>query len=295
MTQFVRTVSPALQALLDSGRRLVTADLYTITVANDGPVFAWTGADMPMTIGSDTWSLGPGVVRSKLTRTMGVEGAALEVELFDRDLSPQLVNGVPLIPWILRGGFDDAQLVLEQAFSADGVTWVGSLHLHSGRVADAQTAGRGGCMLTVRSRTEVFNRHLPPSIYQPKCRTRLYSTLCAISRSTYLQTGSATGAATLGRTRFPCTVAGTSRPAGWFDLGVVKFTSGANAGISRTIRQHVSGELILMQPLPAGVVAGDAFQIYPGCDLTLETCRTKYDNDSHFRGMPFVPAPDSVT
>lgn len=293
MTQFVRTAPAELANMLNTARGVVVDDCYTITSATLGTTWRWTAADTAVTHDSTTWELGPGIKRGTLARSMGLEGGALEVQLFDRGLNPVQVAGQPLVPWVLRGGLDDATVEFWQVFRpGPGQAPAGALLQHVGRVADVQTSGRGGCLLTVRSRTEVFNRNLPQSIYQPKCRTQLYSTLCGKVRSSYTVAGSATGPATAGRTRIPHAL---TEAAGWFSLGVVVFTSGALVGVRRTVRQHTSSELVMMQPLPAQVQAGDTFNIYPGCDLTLETCTNKFNNRARFMGMPYIPAPDSIT
>jgi uncharacterized phage protein (TIGR02218 family) len=292
MTQYIRTTTPALQALLDSGVPLLVADVYTITTPG-GLSFKWADLDAPVIFGGDTWTLGPGIKRGRIIKTMGLEGSSIDVELFDGGLDGQNVEGQPLIPWVIAGGLDGARVVVHQVFSAGpGQPWVGKLHAHEGNVSDVQTSGRGGVKVTVRSFTEVFNRSLPPTVYQPKCRTRLYSPLCTIRRESWTVSGQATTASNALRLQF-----GHSLPnaAGHFDLGVITFTGGANFGIIRTVRQHTAGLLVLMQPLPKAVAAGDTFRVYPGCDLTLETCTNKFNNRGHFRGMPFIPPPDSVT
>lgn len=54
MTQLIRTLSPALRALFDSGRKLMVKDLFTI-ITPGGLAFQWTDADVPITIGADTF------------------------------------------------------------------------------------------------------------------------------------------------------------------------------------------------------------------------------------------------
>jgi uncharacterized phage protein (TIGR02218 family) len=293
MTQFIRTASPELTALLNTSRSLVVDDCFTITVPTLGLTLRWTASDVPVSFGGTTWTLGPGIERGRLVRTMGLEGGELEVTMFDRPSGPTLVAGQPLVPWVLRGGLDGAEVTLQQVFRAfPGAAPVGVLTQHVGQVGDAQTSGRNGCLLTVRSRTWVFNRSLPQSIYQPKCRTQLYSALCGKVRGTYTYNGTVGGAATAGRTRMPHSL---PQEAGWFDLGVVVFTSGALLGLRRSVRRQTTTEIVFMQPLPGQVQAGDTFEIYPGCDLTLETCTTKFANRARFMGMPFIPSPDSIT
>ena len=86
-----------------------------------------------------------------------------------------------------------------------------------------------------------------------------------------------------------------AQAAGYFDLGVVKFTSGANNGVARTVKRHTSGQLVTLQPLPAAVANGDTFQVWPGCDKLQGTCSGKFANLARFRGQPYIPMAETVT
>lgn len=82
-----------------------------------------------------------------------------------------------------------------------------------------------------------------------------------------------------------------------FPLGYVVGVTGQNAGIKRTIKaQETSSgslpEMQLLWPLPFPVTAGDTFYMIAGCDKTLPTCETIYNNELHFGGEPLVPNPE---
>lgn len=286
-----RQSTPALTALLRSSQKLQQADLYTITLSGGG-VIRWTAHDQAVTIDATTWASGPGISRDFMIFKAGVEAQTMNLT-FTAD-SNTTVNGGPLLPFVLQGGFDGATVVLQKAFRQDlgGSPWVGAMEQFSGRVSDVESAGRGQVKVAVRSVLELFNLPLPPSVYQPQCLNTLYDSNCGIFKSP--ETWSAmTASATDGlRLTFGHTL---PQAAGWFDLGAVQFVSGANAGIKRTVRQQTASQLTVMQPWPAPVAAGDAFQVYRGCDLTLATCRDKFNNLVHFRGQPFVPPPETVT
>jgi uncharacterized phage protein (TIGR02218 family) len=79
-----------------------------------------------------------------------------------------------------------------------------------------------------------------------------------------------------------------------YALGRIVFTSGANNGISRTIRANDgSGNFTLINPLPNPLAPGDAFTVFPGCDLTTSRCLAKFNNLNNFKGTPFVPLPQT--
>ena len=85
-------------------------------------------------------------------------------------------------------------------------------------------------------------------------------------------------------------------PPGFFRYGVIRFTSGANAGISADIDSHqdAGGAAILVFWLPLAVAPepGDRFDITAGCDKTFSTCKRKFNNHRNFRGFPHMPGAD---
>ena len=77
-------------------------------------------------------------------------------------------------------------------------------------------------------------------------------------------------------------------------MGVVTWITGANAGLTRTIKSADANWVYLSLPLPVAPSYGDSGWVDPGCDKTMNTCRTKFNNIARFRGCPFVPKPEQV-
>jgi hypothetical protein len=61
---------------------------------------------------------------------------------------------------------------------------------------------------------------------------------------------------------------------GYFDLGTVAFTSGKNAGLSRSIKSYAAGSVTLTAPFPNVPQVGDTFTALPGCGKTLPVLST---------------------
>ena len=80
---------------------------------------------------------------------------------------------------------------------------------------------------------------------------------------------------------------------GWFDDGVLRWTTGALAGRRARVAVHRQGAdgafIALAAEMASPPTAGDAFEIDAGCDKRVETCRTKFANAKNFRGFPFMP------
>jgi uncharacterized phage protein (TIGR02218 family) len=86
--------------------------------------------------------------------------------------------------------------------------------------------------------------------------------------------------------------------AGWFALGRLSWTSGANAGRTADVAAHnVSGgvrRLALLEAPVRPIAVGDDFSVVAGCDKRLETCRSRFGNVVNFRGFPHIPGQDTV-
>jgi uncharacterized phage protein (TIGR02218 family) len=273
----------ALAALLNSGVPLERADCYTVTLAG-GQVLRWSGSDVAVTFGGNTYALGPGITRNRLRWVVGVEVSTLDMTLSD-NVGTQIA-GRGLMAFIRARGFYGARVLLQRAFWAFGDTAPrGALLWFAGAVADCRV-DRDTAQLTINSDIERLNVQVPRDVYQPGCLNSLYDGLCQVSRAAFTVTGLATSATSAGRTTFSHALV---QYAGWFDLGVVTMTSGANEGQSRTVKQHTYGELVVLQPWGFPVAIGDTFSISAGCNKTQATCSSNLCILARFRGMPYFP------
>lgn len=155
------------------------------------------------------------------------------------------------------------------------------------------------------------------SVYQPTCRAELFGGgsegidpnnhwKCRLNRYQWVQNGTVLSSPDL-ITIVP-TVAGsppvvdlfqkgppypgtTPAPAGWFDNGVIKFTSGDLKGYQFEIAIFDGATLQLypQQPLPFSPAPGDTFEIEPGCNKLPNTCDTKFVNIQNFAAEANIP------
>lgn len=272
--------------------QLYMADLYTLTAASGAVLARWTSADAALPVNGNTFALGPTIKRGRTRLAVGIEVDALDVTLA-ADASVTL-NGVPLLQFIAQRGLDGCRLKLERAFAAGpGQPIVGTLALFEGRVSVSSIA-RLEAKLSVKSDTLLLDAPVPRNVFQAPCSNTVYDSACGLSKAALTVSGTVQVGSDPTRTYFGHSLA---QGAGWFDLGVVTFTSGACAGLSRTVRAHATSpmRLTLMAPLPADVTLGDSFTIYPGCDKLQSTCSGKFNNLARFRGTPYVPVPETVT
>jgi len=291
-TALWETSTGALAALLNSRQPVTKADLYTLTLAG-GAVFRWSGCDLQITGAGHTWTIGPGLERSRVRFTVGVDVDTLQLKITDN--VGTTINGQALVPFIRAGGLNGARLQLDRAYW--GVTDqapVGALLWFVGRVADIKV-DRYGADISIKSDLELLDVMVPRDVYQAGCLNTLFDSACGAVRASYLVSGTASSATDTRRITFSHAL---SQATGYFELGVVTFTNGANAGIARTVKVHTNGSpgaLTVLQPWPFPVASGDAFTISPGCDKTQATCSSKFSNVVHFRGQPYIPVPETVT
>lgn len=288
----MKSHTPELIELLNSSTQFVMADLYTFTLVSGARLF-YTSADIDISYAGSIYSArGPLLRRGQVRTVLGLEVDTLDITVYASvNDDAHLLNGLPFIPAALQGALDGASVTLSRAFMTD---WsqpaVGAVVLFSGRVSD-MSGKRSELNFNVKSDLELLNTKLPRNIYQAGCLHTLYDTGCGASKTSRVVSTNVATADGAGRwisTYLP-------HPSGWFDQGVLTFTSGPNAGVQRTVKSFDSGLFHFALPLPYAPVAGNGFQVYPGCDKTQGTCQSKFNNLARFRGFPYVPAPETTT
>lgn len=156
-----------------------------------------------------------------------------------------------------------------------------------GTVGDVQVAA-GQVTLAVESPLAALKASIPRSAFLPSCANSLYDGICGLDPAAFSEDLAVAAAAS------PRSIPiASAKPAGYYDLGKVTFTSGANKGLTRTVKQWANGDLTLVYPLPAVPAVGDTLTVTAGCDKTRATCQARFSNLAHFRGFPFVPDPNT--
>jgi uncharacterized phage protein (TIGR02218 family) len=282
----MKATTAPLRALLATGQ-FVRADLWTITLAGGG-VVRWTSHDQTLTWLGNTFVAGPLIDGGTISEKIGTEVAKLDVTI--TALPTDLINGTPVLPFIAKHGFDGALVKLERVYAANWSTpLIGSLVRFSGKITSIKSIVGAAATFEVSSWLVLLNVSAPRNLYQGACLHTLYDSGCTLNAASYVTAGAVTSAGTASFGTNATSLAGR------FNQGRIVFTSGANSGVSRTVKSNdVSGNVQLILPLPAAVAIGDTFNIYAGCDLSMATCSSKFGNLAHFKGMPFVPVPTTA-
>lgn len=289
----MKTASNDLVTLLNTSTQFVMCDLFTITTRFN-EVLRYTSADCDVISGGNTFSSkGPLIKRGMTKVVLGLQVDSLDMAIYAD--STHLLNGAPFIASAMSGALDGASIKLERAFlnawDWPASTAVGSIIQFVGRVSDVDGT-RTSLKITVKSDLELLNVKMPRVVFEPSCSRTLYDSGCGASRAAATITGRQIhGASTK-------TVLSLNLPEGasnTFDLGVIEFTSGANAGIARTVRTSSENAVRVAFPFPNTPAIGDTFKITKGCRKTMADCQNKHNNIIRFRGFPFVPAPETIT
>ena len=293
----MKSASPALIALLAT-RQFYSADLYMFQLF-DGTTLYYTGGDRDIVWNGITWSSGSAGAASgpffdrkdnkaKCHWKVGVE---VDTLVFDCLPGGATIGGEPFLSFIRQGGFDGAVMTLYRAFMPTyGNTAAGTVTMFVGRVAEVD-ASRSLATFSVNSHLELLNVMMPRNLYQSGCVNSLFDASCALSASAFAVGGTALSGSTSN-----ILSATLPQATGYFSLGTVTFTSGANAGFSRTVQSYNKGSpgtVALISPFPSAPAAGDTFTIYPGCDKQQSTCSGKFANILNFRGFPYIPNPQT--
>lgn len=289
----MRSTTSAVIALLATGE-YVRTDLWTITL-NGGAIIRWTSSDKgPIKYGGNSWLKGPLMKRGAISEKTGPDVATLQVDI--TALSTDLINGQPIIPFIAAHGLDGATIKLERAYAPDWPTMYGagpygtSLRF-AGPVTSINSIQGATASITVSSWMVRLNADMPRNLYQSACMHSLYDSGCTLSAAAFAVTGHFTAAYAVGANGGNTSLTAAD---GYFSLGRLVMTSGANNGVSRTIKiyANASGAVVLSHPFPNAIASGDTFTAFPGCDLTrgANGC-TKFNNLVNYKGTDFVPIP----
>lgn len=283
----MKNISTDLLNLLNSKVPLYWVDLYTIQLP-DTSTLRYTNADRVVSFGGNSWLLGPTLARTMVRITGGIEVSTMKITM--SDMSGTTISGLPFMQYVGSGGLDNAFITLERGFSDDPSlgTIVGKMVVFTGRVADI-VAGRHVVEVNIKAPTELLDTKVPRNLYQPGCHNTLYDDACGLVKSAYGQVGTVSSTSTKQVVNTDVSSADDV-----YSLGVLKYTTGTNAGLSYTVKQQVGGQITLIAQSLAAPAVGDQFVVYPGCDKTAATCKNKFSNLTRFRGQPFIPVPETI-
>lgn len=290
----MKTATQAQLDILNSAGsvQILRADVYTFTLRN-GEVLRYTDADRKLTVSGNTFTSGPVIQRSKTKHSVGVTVDSMQVTIVDNGST--LVSGKPIIHQFKNGYFKGAILKVEKLFLLDwNDTSPGGIFWFEGKVA-SPACDHMAVNFEVRSMLADLNKQMPEDVYQPTCGNQLFDNVCGALESSFTFSNCTAGTVT-NRAKF--VLSGTAQSDGYFALGKVRFTSGANAGQpARTIKSYVGGVVEVFQPFPYDIAQGDACVAVAGCDKVFDSsngCGKFGRKEDGFQATPFIPVPETA-
>jgi uncharacterized phage protein (TIGR02218 family) len=272
------------------------ADLFTLTLL-DGTVYRWTSADVGMTIGGHTWlSNGAVLSRGNLRWT-----SRLEVDNLDVMLSGATqINGKSICLLAATGFFDGARLQLDHIAGSDLPNAIANgpcLAYFEGLIAGIEPGPIVTKLIVQSDIAALGTVMLPQRTAELGCTYAVYDPNCTLNKATFTDAASVSNNSPT-TTSVPSTTAAVIAKAnGFYNLGMIVFTSGALNGVRRSVKSFsVSagiGTIVPAIPFASAPAVADTFSIYPGCDRQQTTCNTKFSNLVNFSGFPHTPVPEA--
>lgn len=284
-----RSVSDELKSHL-AGSPLTVARLFLIS-RRDGAELALTDASSRITYQRRSYEPIDGVGTTAQQESLGSGVDNAEVYGF---LSDARITEADLA----AGRYDGARIRV-MLVNRNDLT-MGHVTLFAGLIGEV-TVMDGRFSAQLRSLSQLLHQKIG-DVTSPTCRcSRLGNAQCKVNMS-----GNAVGGTPIRRTGVALSAVVSSKeirwsdsaPSGFYSGGVVKVTSGANAGLERVIKAHTNSSgtaaVTLRLAFPFALAVGSTITVEAGCDRTFETCRDKFANAVNFHGEPDLPGNDRV-
>ena len=279
----MKSLSAELQAHLDGGTTTLSW-CWRITRL-DGVVYGFTDHDRALSFADTVYEPEAGLTASEIRA-----GSDLAVDSQDAEgvLRSDRINETD----ILDGLWDNADVEVWRVNWADVDQRV---LMRRGSIGEIRR-GRVSFVAEVRSLAHTLGQTVGRT-YQSGCDADLGDARCKVNVASATFSGTGALVALSGDRGFSASGLG-SFASGWFSLGTIEWSSGANAGRVAEVAGHsVEGGVVSVQLLEVPVqplAASDGFVIRAGCNKRIETCASKFANVVNFRGFPNIPGQDSV-
>lgn len=277
-----------MQTALDSGTTTM-CHCWKIT-RRDGLVMGFTDHDSDLTFGSPLvlYEALAGFGASSIASSTGfnvdnvdVVGALISNKITEQD--------------IIAGLYDNATITV---YRVDWDNTASRIVLIAGSIGEVNR-GKQYFKGELRSLMHYLNQ---PSgrLYRKWCDANFGDARCGFDATSLSK--NATVSTVLSRRMFKSTttaLSSVSNRVNYFTAGTLTWTSGSNIGRFIEVKFHTitSGEhyFDLWEAMPYDIQVGDTFTVKPGCDKSIETCKSRFDNVVNFRGFPRMPGNDIIS
>jgi uncharacterized phage protein (TIGR02218 family) len=274
----MKTLPTGLQAHLDSGA--TTLAWCWRVIRRDGAVYGFTDHDRDVAFDAANFEAASGFTGTDIRQSVGLSIDNLDVS---GALQSERLNEADLA----AGQFDDARVEIWRVNWAEPEQRVLMMTGSIGEVRRGDTAFTA----ELRSLSHYLDQNQGRT-FQFACDATLGDARCGIDLDDPGFKG--TGTVTEASAAYLLGASGLDGFAeGWFDAGLLSWTSGANAGRAMEVKRFTlsggAASIELWRSMASAIAPGDVFTISAGCDKTFQTCKAKFANDINFRGFPHIP------
>lgn len=276
----MKNASTALKNYLASARQLMWVDLWTIALAS-GTTLYYSDGDIPVTYDTNLFTDSDVIWQgATIDQSYGLDATTSEVMAYPKSTST--ANGVPFLQACASGMLNRANVTKQRLFMETwGSTSLGAALLFSGQITNLGVT-RNSVKFTCKDARNLLNIYMPQRLYQPGCQFVFGDNRCGFNRSSLTVSASATAGSSLS----VLLATALTQTSGYFNNGVVKFTSGKNNGLSCSVKSYSPGYVQLVAPFPVQPQPGDTFNITPGCNKTFAGVTTQENATAFYGSTP---------
>lgn len=260
------------------GETTTLATCWKVT-RKDGEIFGFTDFDRDLVVESITYQAATGYTRSAIHTISNLAVDNLDIE---SALDSEILDANDLRAGVWDGATVEIFLVNWAALNQ------GKIILKRGTVGEIELRD-SVFRAELRGLTQALSQQIV-ELYTPDCRADLGDSRCKVDIAALTVSGEITGVAD--RRSFADT--GREEDAGYWNGGLIAWTSGSNQGRKMEVKTFTGGAFTLYLPMPDAIEVGDEYVLQPGCNKSFGMCKARYNNVKNFRGEPHVPGSDQI-
>ncbi len=273
----MKSASTALAAHI-AGDTTTLATCWKVT-RRDGTILGFTDHDQDITFSSQLYQASTGYTRSAVHTIANLAVDNLDIE---SALDSDTLDAADLRAGLWDGAEVEIFLVNWQNLGQ------GKIILKRGTIGQVELKD-AVFRAELRGLTQALQQQIV-ELYTPDCRADLGDARCTVDLAALTVTGTVTSSSD----RHGFTDTSRAEAAGFWNGGLVEWTSGANLGRKMEVKSFSGGVFTLFLPMPSVIITGDEYSLQPGCDKSFATCKNRYNNVLNFRGEPNVPGTDKT-
>lgn len=248
----------------------------------DGVTFGFTDHDCPLTFEGITFAADSGLSAKALSSSTGLSvnnseavGLLQSEVITEADIAAGRYDNAEVTNWLVQWDNVDARQIKFRGTIGDITRQNGSFEAELRGLTDALNQPQGRSYLKTGG-SVVGDTHCGVDLNDPAYRVE--ATVAEVVSDGVFRVG----------------VGGYAE--GWFSHGSALILDGSGVNLTGAIKlDRITGglrEIVLWEPLKAGLQPGDRVRLTAGCDGTASTCRDKFGNFADFRGFPHIPGDD---